>query len=51
MQISSLFAWRSDARDEIEVKDDRIAVAAEGGTLRVSLSSISSRAKSQPSNQ
>ena len=31
MQISPLFAWRSGAREQFEVKDDRYAVAASGG--------------------
>jgi len=30
-RISSLFAWRSGAREEFEVKDDGKAVAAFGG--------------------
>jgi hypothetical protein len=30
-QIPSLFAWRSGAREEFEVKDDREAIAAFGG--------------------
>jgi hypothetical protein len=30
-QISLLFAWRSGAREEFEVKDDGEAVAAFGG--------------------
>ena len=31
MQIPALFAWRSGAREQFEVKDDRYAVAASGG--------------------
>ena len=30
-RIPSLFAWRSGAREEFEVKDDRKAIAAGGG--------------------
>jgi hypothetical protein len=30
-RIPSLFAWRSGAREEFEVKDDGEAVAASGG--------------------
>jgi hypothetical protein len=30
-RIPSLFAWRSGAREEFEVKDDREAIAAFGG--------------------
>src|SRR3984957_18591805 len=30
-QISSLFAWRSGAREELEVKDKSVAFAASGG--------------------
>jgi hypothetical protein len=50
-QIYSLFAWLSGARMDFEVKDDREAVAAEGGELRSSLSSKSIRASWRPSNQ
>jgi len=33
MRMSPLLAWRSGAREEFEVKDDRAAVAASGGGL------------------
>jgi hypothetical protein len=50
VQIPSLFAWRSEAREEVEVRDDaqhrRRRRAPEGR----SLSSTSSRAQLRPSN-
>jgi hypothetical protein len=30
----TLFAWRSGAREEFQVKDDREAIAASGGRLK-----------------